>query len=244
MNIVENNIEKKSLIAGSLIFSILAYLYISSATSSINLRMVQLEELYGFVSIVLLFLAVIAGPLYRLYPDLKFKMTHFRMLGGLGISCFYFALLHSYVALFGLLQGFKGIAFLNTFETTAVIGGFLALLILAIMAGTSWDFLMKYLGPKWKLIHRFVYLAIGALVIHVLLIGADYTGFSNLYAIIPLLLFFIWLFFYAASMRKFLFMKIPETPQWQVTLLISIITLSIVFCFYQLHILVIGGHHH
>ncbi len=244
MNTADNNWEKTWILSAALVISIVSYIYIVATAGSVNVQLVQLEEWYGFLCILLLFKAVLAGPLYRVFPNFPYKQQYYKSLSGLGIACFYFALLHSCIAFFGLLQGFRGLPFLNTFELISVIAGFVTLLILSIMAATSWNWMMQCLGPKWKIIHRFVYLAIGALIVHVLLIGSNYTNFSGVYAVVPLILFLVLLLLYAASTRKYLFTKMPGTPRWLITLLVSIITLSVIFSFYQLHILVIGGHHH
>jgi DMSO/TMAO reductase YedYZ heme-binding membrane subunit len=243
MNIVDNSKEKTLIVGGSLVLSIAVYAYISLHTQSANLRLVQLEEFYGFMSIILLFKAVIARPLYRVFPTLSFKALHYRCLGGLGISCFYFALLHGVIGFFGLLQGVQGLPFLTTKELVSITLGFLAILILSIMAATSWNWMMRKLGERWKVVHRFVYFAVTAIVVHVLLIGSHYGEFTNFYSIVPIMAFLATLLLYAASTRKHLFEKYPTTPQWQSTLLVAVIALSIIFSFYQLHVLITGAHH-
>ncbi len=98
----------------------------------------------------------------------------------LGVSTFFFAFLHAYFGFFGELGGFEGLGFLSDKYILAISLSSIALLILFLMAATSFDWMIgKMTFPKWKLLHRFVYLAALLSVIHGLILGSDFTNFSG-----------------------------------------------------------------
>lgn len=131
----------------------------------------------AIAGIVLLHVILAIGPLARLndrFAPLLYNRRH------LGVTMFLVALVHAVLAVgfyglfgpqnpvvavvasngqFGSISGFP-------FEVL----GFLALMILFVMAATSHDFWLKNLSPAvWKAMHLCVYLAYGLVVMHVAL---------------------------------------------------------------------------
>ncbi len=105
----------------------------------------------------------------------------------IGVSAFFFALLHENLAFFGQLGGFSGLSFLSSKYLLAISFSSIALVILFLMAATSFDFvIVKLTFRKWKLLHRFVYLAGFFIMIHALMLG---THFSDLSGLIPEIFF-------------------------------------------------------
>jgi DMSO/TMAO reductase YedYZ heme-binding membrane subunit/nitrite reductase/ring-hydroxylating ferredoxin subunit len=131
----------------------------------------------GTSALLLLHVILVIGPLCRLdwrFLPLLYNRRH------LGVTMFMLALAHGTFSIFQfhalgninpLLSLFAG----NTryrsladfpFETL----GFIALLILFLMAATSHDFWLRNLTPPvWKRLHMLVYLAYGLLIGHVVL---------------------------------------------------------------------------
>jgi nitrite reductase/ring-hydroxylating ferredoxin subunit/DMSO/TMAO reductase YedYZ heme-binding membrane subunit len=143
----------------------------------------------GTAALLLLHVILCIGPLCRLdrrFLPLLYNRRH------LGVTMFMLALAHGTFSLFqfhalGNLNPLVSLFVSNTrynsvadFPFQAV--GFLALLILFLMAATSHDFWLHNLtAPVWKRLHMLVYLAYGLLIAHVTL-GALQSETSPLLA--------------------------------------------------------------
>lgn len=147
----------------------------------------------GTCAIVMLHIVLAIGPLTRLdqrFAPLLYNRRH------LGVATFLVGLLHALVAIgfyggFGVEDPFT--ALLSRYSPSSFpsisgfpfeILGFVALLILFVMAATSHDFWLANLGARaWKWIHMLVYLAYGLLVMHIAL-GALQSERSTVYPIL------------------------------------------------------------
>ncbi len=120
----------------------------------------------GQFALALLTMVILPGILGRLKIEVKITrvITLFRR--QLGITVFLLALAH--YMLLRLLPIAAGI-----FPFSLPVGfeffGTVALFILFALFLTSNNYSMKKLGPLWKRLHRFVYLAVGILVLHTVL---------------------------------------------------------------------------
>lgn len=134
---------------------------------------------------LLLHVTLAIGPLSRLAPrflPLLYNRRH------LGVTLAVMALIHGVLTIFQyhalgdrnpLVSVFTayGNDYLSPLSDLRSISrfpfeifGFLALLILFLMAATSHDFWLRHLGPRtWKRLHQLVYAAYGLIVAHVLL---------------------------------------------------------------------------
>ena len=131
----------------------------------------------GTAAFLLLHVILCIGPLCRLNPaflPLLYNRRH------LGVTMFLLALCHG---VFSLIQ-FHALGDLNPLVSLLVSNtrfdslpdfpfqqpGFIALLILFLMAATSHDFWLHNLGaPAWKRLHMLVYVAYAMLIAHVTL---------------------------------------------------------------------------
>ncbi|MBM6551827.1 sulfoxide reductase heme-binding subunit YedZ [Marinomonas ostreistagni] len=101
-------------------------------------------------------------------PLMQFKrfkvLTRYRRF--VGLSAFFYALLHLviYLVLFAGLS-WRWIR-TDLVEKPYIYAGVLALVILLALALTSTKNMMKRLGRNWKRLHRLVYLAAIAIVLH------------------------------------------------------------------------------
>jgi len=131
---------------------------------------------FGSCAFLMLTLILCMGPLARLdsrFLPLVFNRRHF------GVFTFVVALFHVKAVLdwyysFGPSQPLDALAVTLTSGWNSFIGfpfevlGALALLQLALMAATSHDFWLKFLGPPlWKNLHMGIYVAYGLLVMHI-----------------------------------------------------------------------------
>lgn len=140
---------------------------------------------------LMLHVILVIGPLARLSPrfaPLLYNRRHF------GVAMFVVALLHAIVA----LSFYHGLGSANPlwslfttndrFDSLAhfpfQILGFVALLILFLMAATSHDYWLKNLGAgTWKALHMLVYVAYVLLVMHVAL-GALQSEVDPVYGVL------------------------------------------------------------
>jgi DMSO/TMAO reductase YedYZ heme-binding membrane subunit/nitrite reductase/ring-hydroxylating ferredoxin subunit len=146
---------------------------------------------FGSCAFLMLTLILTIGPLARLdrrFLPLLYNRRHF------GVMTFCVALFHAYF----VIDWYHGNGRLNPLVSLLVanphylsfIGfpfealGILALAVLFLMAATSHDFWLAYLGPPvWKGLHMAVYVAYGLLVMHVAL-GVMQTERSPVIAIL------------------------------------------------------------
>jgi len=146
---------------------------------------------FGTLALMLLHIILCIGPLCRLdrrFLPLLYNRRH------LGVAMFLIALVHG---VFSMIQ-FHALGdvspLVSLFVSNTRYGsvanfpfealGFLALLILFVMAATSHDFWLHNLSaPVWKRIHMLVYAAYGLLVAHVIL-GALQTDTNTTLALL------------------------------------------------------------
>lgn len=154
------------------VFFVLSFLTNSEITAE-----TVIIRAFGSLAIMMLHIILSIGPLSRLNPNflpLLYNRRH------LGVSMFFAALIHG---VFSIIQ-FHTLGnvnpFVSIFTSNMDYGsltnfpfqtlGFLALLMLFVMASTSHDFFLHNLGAKtWKRLHMLVYFAYVLLVMHVFL---------------------------------------------------------------------------
>lgn len=171
----------------SISFSIAVYFYITFTIPEPSLQIIKITQTYALTAISYLYLTLLATPLTRLFTFLPFRGQYIKARRALGVSAFYFGLLHGCFAFFGELGGFANLLNLSSKYLLAISLSFTALIILTLMAGTAFDFMIDKLGfARWKMLHRLVYLAAIFIIIHALLIG---SAFQDLSGLIPKIFF-------------------------------------------------------
>lgn len=138
-------------------------------------RSITLSELYGLIAIWLIYFALLVTPLTQAWPTIPVpvRVLYMKARRAIGFSAFIFAILHATVSFFYLMGGFQGLLFLSGKYLIAIILSFTALIILTAMAATSFDTMVRVLGPRWKQLHRLVYIAAIFVLIHAMLLGTD-----------------------------------------------------------------------
>jgi len=187
----------------------------------------QLAQTYAFLATGSLYLALLVSPLYSAFPQLAYKGLATKARRALGVSSFVFALFHVYLTFFVQLGGFAGLPFLDSTYIWAICLSSLALLILTLMAATSSDWAIRKLSfPRWKWLHRLVYLAGILIIIHALLLGSDFGGESgSLAGQVALFLLSILLMLEALRIDTYLARIAPRLPRLG---LVSLIVLAII----------------
>jgi len=196
------------ILAFSVLFSIAALVAVSNFYPAGELMVIKLERLYAFSALGFLYITLLIGPGIKVFGFIPYKSKLIHARRALGVSAFYFVLLHSNLAFFGLLGGFGGLGYLDGRYLLAVSLSFTAELILALMAATSFDFMVRKLTYRWwKFLHRFVYLAGTLIVIHALLIGSHYQDKFSLVALVSFALLAFLLAVEAIAWVKYLVMR-------------------------------------
>lgn len=156
------------------------YIWVKSAVSIEVSQAIILDRLYALIAVGFLYFTLLRTPLVNFFPNLPYRELYKKSQRALGVSAFFFALLHAYFSFFGELGGFGGLGFLSNSYILAISLSATALLILFLLAATSFDLAIEKLTfPKWKKLQRFVYLAGLLTVIHGLLLGSDFSDFSG-----------------------------------------------------------------
>jgi len=160
-----------------LICSLIIYGLVQQFVPAGTLQTIRLEQTFGFVSLGLLFLALLVTPLTKVFPKLPYKDAYLHSRRAIGVLAFYYAALHSVIAFFKQLQGFTGLKYLGSTYQVSLLAAIVALFILFLMAITSTDWAVRTLTFKnWKRLQRFVYLASILILLHVLLIVTHYIN--------------------------------------------------------------------
>lgn len=207
----------------SLVLSLLIYNWATVTFGSERLTTIRLTQVFAFVAVIFLYLTMLIGPLIHIFPQLPHaqKLKHARR--ALGVSVFYFSVLHAYNAFFKQLGGFSGLGFLSERYIVSIALSTIALLILFLLTLTSFDkVILKMTFIHWKWLHRSVYLAGVFTFIHAVQLG---THFIELSAAIPQIFYFA-----AASLCLlhgyqigiFLEKKFEEVSRWGIVVIIAV----------------------
>ncbi len=84
----------------------------------------------------------------------------------LGMYAFFYATLHLLGYLFVDHAGIWWIIGIDVFESTYILFGLIAYIIILLLAITSPHYAKKRLGKNWKKLHRYIYYAAAAAIIH------------------------------------------------------------------------------
>ena len=177
---VQWNQQKKNydrFVLGLIVFYLLSFSVITLVFNSETSLETLVIRSFGSLSIILLHIILSIGPLSRISPKfnpLLYNRRHF------GVIMFIMALIHGGFSIFqfhalGDTNPIYSI-FTSNMDYNSVTNfpfqvlGFLALIILFLMASTSHDFFLVNLSSAvWKRLHMLVYLAYALVVLHVFL---------------------------------------------------------------------------
>jgi len=141
------------------------------------LQAIRIEQYCGFIAIGLLYLALLASPLTKAWPGIPLAKLYLHARRAIGVLAFYYAFLHVFVSFFQQLDGFASLGHMDFGFSLSLVCGIFALAILFVMTLTSLDWAVEKMGFKnWKLLHRLVYLAGLAILVHIVIIGPHYAG--------------------------------------------------------------------
>ena len=162
---------------GLILLYLLAFIFITLTFHPDITQETLLIRAFGTLALVMLQIILLIGPLSRLnkkFLPLLYNRRH------LGVTMFLMASVHGIFSILQFHSGGDVNPLVSVFTANTDYGslanfpfqtlGFVALVILFLMASTSHDFWLKNLSPLvWKTLHMFVYLAYFLVVLHVAL---------------------------------------------------------------------------
>ncbi len=161
--------------------SICLFFLIKIIEPATALQITKLTQYYALIAIIFLYFALLASPFTKIFNFYWFNQRYLKARRAIGVSAFYFGLLHASLAFFGQLGGLEGVGSLTGKYLWAVILSSSGLVVLLVMTLTSFDRAVKKLSfRRWKLLHRLVYLASLFLIIHALILGTHFSDLSNI----------------------------------------------------------------
>lgn len=146
--------------------------FFSGADTNLPKAWAELGKLYADTAVILLYITLLATPLTQQFPNLPYRILYIKARRAIGVSAFFYGLMHGSISFFVVLGGWSGLGELPALGIFAVTASSLALLILALLAATSFDYMARLLGPRWKILHRFVYIAAVLIVFHAVIMGS------------------------------------------------------------------------
>lgn len=125
---------------------------------------------FGLLASVFLYLALLPGPLYAVFPLAPGRGLFLHARRAFGVASALFSALHAHKGFYGWVGGFEGLEFWSLDYNLSLLLGAIALGILVILAVTSVDRVVTAMGPAWKRLHRGVHVAGVLIYVHVALI--------------------------------------------------------------------------
>lgn len=139
--------------------------------SSDQLFYIRTQQIFGLLCLIYWYAALIISPVGYVIGKHRMKRIEFAR-RAIGVSAFYFALLHGAIALWGQLGGLSELQYLPTLFLWSLLAGGIGIGVLAVMAATSFDRVVTFMTyRKWKWLHRLTYVAWILVVLHVWTIG-------------------------------------------------------------------------
>jgi DMSO/TMAO reductase YedYZ heme-binding membrane subunit len=182
----------------------------------------RIVDTYAVLAASFLYLALVITPVTEFFPKIPCKGQLVKARRALGVSAFFFALVHVYFAFFKQLGGFAGLPYLSRTYLGAITVSTIALLILTTLAVTSSEYALKMLGFKnWKMLHRLVYLAAFFVIIHAVLLGSDFNTLSGSVAKLSFILVSILGFFEAFRIDRGIAKKTGSPPPFGIAMILS-----------------------
>lgn len=159
------------ILVGSFLLSIFLFALLRLQIPSDQLFYIRAQQVFGLLSILYWYVALIISPLG--YVIGKHRMVRLEFARrGIGVSAFYFALLHGSIALWKQLGGPEQLQYLPSLSRWSILGGFIAFVVLFMMATTSLDKVIDFMTYKrWKWLHRLGYIGGTLVVLHIWSIG-------------------------------------------------------------------------
>lgn len=163
------------LVVGGAVVSLVDLLVVSDV-----LKTIRITQIFSLLALTFLYLTLLISPMLHSFPRLPFASELKFLKKYLGISAFFFALLHSVNAMQNQLGGLVGLTYLSNNFLFAILLGMFSSLILSLLFLISFQKIRNKLSPKLlNIINRSLYLGSITIVIHALMIGSHFEDLSE-----------------------------------------------------------------
>ena len=138
------------------------------------------RQMYGLTALGVLLGACIIGPLTAVFPRMPLRRILMANRRSIGVSACIFVVPHIVCYLWPMFSlGWRELFNHGNLWVVGLSLGFLPFVNLSILAWTSRDASVKSLGGRrWKQLHRTVYAIVPVVLLHAVLVGADF-GFAT-----------------------------------------------------------------
>jgi DMSO/TMAO reductase YedYZ heme-binding membrane subunit len=211
----------------SVLLALGLYVYAISSFETLDLQKIRLVQWYGFTALILLYLSLLASPLYHSFPNFPGRIFYVYARKAIGVSAFFFGLLHGGLAFFRTLGGFAGLPFFRGAFLLGIILGTTALVLLGLMAATSIHSINKKYNIPWKKIHRVVYAAGMLVLIHALMLGTHYIDLHGTVGVVTLGLVSLLILLQARRVDDYIEKTMPPWPGFGAVTLLAVLLLGI-----------------
>ncbi|PWE32977.1 iron reductase [Maritimibacter sp. 55A14] len=116
----------------------------------------------GVFAVWFLLMGLAVTPVQRLFRGRAWPRWFLKRRRYIGVAAFGYTTIHTYIWL--MQEPLRGV--LLSFTEPLVLFGWIGLFIFAVMAATSNDWSVRRLGPGWKTLQRWVYLAAPLTLLH------------------------------------------------------------------------------
>jgi sulfoxide reductase heme-binding subunit YedZ len=193
MNERKNNLLNNSrfyILVTSVLLSLAIIGFFRLQIPSDQLYYIRTQQAFGLLGVIFWYFALVISPIGYVIGKHRTKKLEFAR-RAIGVSAFYFVLLHGCIALWGQLGGLTELQYLPELFRWSLLGGAIAFGVLLIMTLTSFDRVVKFMTfRKWKWLHRLVYIGGVLALLHIWTIGThlayDYVQIAALIALIIL----------------------------------------------------------
>lgn len=167
------------ILVSSILLSLMVLAWMRLQITSDQLFYIRTQQVYGLLCVFYWYIALAISPVGYVIGKHRTKKIEFAR-RAIGVSAFYFALLHGVIALWGQLGGLGQVQYLPMLFKLSLLGSTIAFAILMLMAATSFDAVVKFMTlRRWKWLHRLVYAGGILAIIHVWTIGT-HLAYSNI----------------------------------------------------------------
>ncbi|MFK8164069.1 MAG: sulfite oxidase heme-binding subunit YedZ [Lewinella sp.] len=145
----------------------------------------QIMHITGEFAGRMLIISLVATPIALMFPKAGISRWLIRNRRFFGVAAFAYTLLHT---IFYVLE-YPFAQLVNEFADLAILTGWIAFFIFIPLAITSTDAAVRRMGPAWKKLQRWVYLAALMAFAHWALLGLEHGGMGGALAhFVPVML--------------------------------------------------------
>jgi sulfoxide reductase heme-binding subunit YedZ len=157
--------------AGILLVTLEVWWWVTVVVPSTQLQIIRVQEIFAWLAIGLLALTLLIGPGMKVFSGIPGKGIIRDSRRMIGIGAAWFASLHAAVAYIKQFNGSNPFSLPKLYEQSLLLG-VIGLICLLALAFTSVNAIMRSWGVWWFRLHRLVYVAALAGLMHAFMVGA------------------------------------------------------------------------